>query len=738
MSLPDLSIVAIGVLDFALSLAVILRNKKSQTHISFALFSFFLGAWAFGIAFFRMSVDPLFAFFWAKDIYISGSCIASSLFYFALVFPNGRVLTHRMKAFILVPLLLQVGLLLIPSYLTRSVRFHSWGKDVLLGKPEYLLFSIFFVGFFWGAIVLLWKQYQKSAGRTKKQMKFLVVSILVAGFISSIFDLILPWFGNYQLIFIGPISSGLIFWLVSYAIVRHKLWDFKFVIVRSLAYTLLVVWIASLYTAGVFWISRFFLQKQVTDGQAVIYAVLAIFVAFTFEPLKKFLEKVTDNIFFKNRYHTHALLSELTQAMATTLALNELTRKTLKILIETIHISRGGFYILQGDGWYPPVVEGIELTTDELVKLKQLAEQKRLLFLEEEQNEGLKQIMREMNVVLIIPLLSSHIPQGVLFLGEKKSGEAYSEQDLEVFQIFGPEVSVAIENAKAVEEIKNFNSTLREKVDEATDQLRSANDQLKEVDKLKDEFVSLASHELRTPMTAIKSYLWMAIAGKGGKLTEKQQYYLDRAYRSTDRLITLVNDMLNISRIESGRVLLDLSEVDIVKLAQEVAEEVLPHAQQLGIYVNVEENSATPHVLADPDKIKEVLINLIGNSLKFTQRGGVIEVSFAVHNFVHVTVRDSGVGIAASDLSKLFQKFGFIPGSYVINRTVTQGSGLGLYLCRSIIKMHGGEIGAASEGIGKGTTFTFSLQKFDQHALDEYRHLNPQPEHSVELVHTRL
>ena len=126
-----------------------------------------------------------------------------------------------------------------------------------------------------------------------------------------------------------------------------------------------------------------------------------------------------------------------------------------------------------------------------------------------------------------------------------------------------PEIAVAIKNSLQFEEIKQFSKTLQFKVDEATKKLRLANIRLEELDKLKDDFVSVASHELRTPMTAIKSYLWMAIAGKGGEINEKQKYYLDRAYKSTDRLIKLVNDMLNISRIESGRMNFNMQKVDI-------------------------------------------------------------------------------------------------------------------------------------------------------------------------------
>lgn len=182
------------------------------------------------------------------------------------------------------------------------------------------------------------------------------------------------------------------------------------------------------------------------------------------------------------------------------------------------------------------------------------------------------------------------------------------------------------------------------------DQLQEANEKLKALDKLKDEFVSLASHELRTPMTAIKSYLWMTLQGDGGILNDKQKLYIERAYSSVDRLIKLVNDMLNISRIESGRLTIEMHKVDINKIVLEVIDEVHPRAVELGVNVIIQPANFLSPVIADSDKIKEVLFNLIGNSLKFTPAGGTITVSF--------TQKDDFIEIKVSDTSaKFFRKY---------------------------------------------------------------------------------
>jgi len=277
--------------------------------------------------------------------------------------------------------------------------------------------------------------------------------------------------------------------------------------------------------------------------------------------------------------------------------------------------------------------------------------------------------------------------------------------------------------------------------------LKIANQKLKELDKMKDDFVSVASHELRTPMTAIKSYLWLALAGKGGKLSTKQEYYLQRSYNSVDRLIKLVNDMLNISRIESGRIFVSLAKIDIVDLVTEVVEEIKPRIDELKIKISIDfgnkgtlSRSEIKLVIADVDKIKEVVLNLIGNSLKFTEPGGTISIFFTKDGDKIITnVKDSGHGIDAKDMPTLFTKFGMIQGSYATNKKAS-GTGLGLYISKSIIELHGGEIQGASEGVGKGSTFSFSLLDYSTAMLKKMTSKldNGSRDQTIGIIHTSI
>ena len=321
---------------------------------------------------------------------------------------------------------------------------------------------------------------------------------------------------------------------------------------------------------------------------------------------------------------------------------------------------------------------------------------------------------------LVYPFIVRGEAMGVIVISIGEDEATLSPTQLALIERLVGVIGIAIDNALLYQNIQG------------------ANERLKQLDRLKDDFVSVASHELRTPMTAIKSYLWMALDGQGGPLNEKQAYYVQRGITSVERLIKLVNDMLNISRIDSGRLTVEMSSVDIVKLVKEVVEEVGPRVAELGLSVDVEVGNDVPLVMADADKIKEVVYNLIGNSMKFSQSGGKIIVSIIrKEKVVELAVKDSGAGIASEDLPKLFQKFGILPGSYVTNQP-TLGTGLGLYICRLLVELHGGRIWAVSEGQGKGAIFTFTLKEFNQEELQEVNRKYKQSDVKVELISSKI
>jgi PAS domain S-box-containing protein len=234
-----------------------------------------------------------------------------------------------------------------------------------------------------------------------------------------------------------------------------------------------------------------------------------------------------------------------------------------------------------------------------------------------------------------------------------------------------------------------------------------------EVDRAKTEFVSMVSHELRTPMTSIKGYADLLLMGSAGSLTQRQEQFLSVVRNNVDRLTMLVDDLLDISRIESGRLDLRLERVDVQEVVERVITSMRARANQRGLLLQAEmpgEELGLPKVCADPYRVFQILTNLVANACQYTPSGGRIIVSArAVSGKVQVAVSDSGIGIAPENQDKIFERF-FRADDPVVQES--SGTGLGLSIVRSLVEMHGEEIWVESE-LGEGSTFTFTLPVVD-------------------------
>lgn len=305
--------------------------------------------------------------------------------------------------------------------------------------------------------------------------------------------------------------------------------------------------------------------------------------------------------------------------------------------------------------------------------------------------EDAKEIQDKLNIktIILYPLFFGKKVLGVLVLGMDKHVGFLSRAEREVLKELIEVVSIAIERSQIYADLKD------------------ANHRLKTMDKLKDEFISVTSHELRTPMTAIKSYLWMLLNKKKDLLDDKAKEYLVKSYVSTERTINLVNDMLDVSRIESGRLEINKEPADLVILAKEVSEQLSFKASEKWIDLTVEDKQL-PQVICDKDRTRQLFFNLIGNAVKFTPEKGKVSTEFELKgNKVEVRVKDNGPGISKQDKERLFKKFSRLENSFV-SMAESGGTGLGLFISKQIIGLLDGDIWVESE-LGKGSTFCFTL-----------------------------
>lgn len=248
----------------------------------------------------------------------------------------------------------------------------------------------------------------------------------------------------------------------------------------------------------------------------------------------------------------------------------------------------------------------------------------------------------------------------------------------------------------------------REKVQKLASDLEHANERLKEVDQLKSEFLSLATHQIRAPLTAIKGYSSLILEGDYGEVPREILRPVDVISKSCQNLVMIVNDFLNISRIEQGRMIYELSAFDLINVTQQVITELRPNIEHIGLMCSchVRDDRETVMVYADLGKVKQVIVNLVDNAIKYTPSGN-ITMEISKHDAVaQLRVSDTGIGIAPEDIKKLFHKFS---RSVAANKTNVLGTGLGLYVAKQIIEAQKGKIWIESEGVGKGTTAIVEL-----------------------------
>ena len=248
----------------------------------------------------------------------------------------------------------------------------------------------------------------------------------------------------------------------------------------------------------------------------------------------------------------------------------------------------------------------------------------------------------------------------------------------------------------------------RESLENLTVNLEQANIKLQSVDKLKTEFLSLASHQLRSPLTAIKGYTSMLLEGSFGAISDNQKEAIDRVFQSSSHLAKVVEDLLNVSKIEQGGLKFEMAPFDFEKVAQDLSTDLSITAQKKGLDLKYVSDGKPHTVMGDMEKIRQVVLNIIDNAIKYTEKGSVtVAVKHDdIRNIDILTVTDTGMGISPEEKEVLFQKFSRGEGG----KTNTSGSGLGLYLAKQIAEAHGGHVGIDSPGVGKGSTFTIELK----------------------------
>ena len=314
----------------------------------------------------------------------------------------------------------------------------------------------------------------------------------------------------------------------------------------------------------------------------------------------------------------------------------------------------------------------------------------------------------KIEAAITAPIIAKNEPVGFIIIGTDSSYEKVDEEDIEPLSILASQIGTAIENIKIYTELFNSRKDLERRVLERTRELEKLNEELKRLNKMKSDFISSVSHELRKPLTSIKGYASILMAGKLGEVSPVQKERLEKIDKHSNNLVHLINNLLDIARIESGKVQMDIKEMSLKEVLDSVIDIIMPQAKEKNIHIKIDSKIKTDKIKADQGQLERVFLNLLSNAVKFTPEKGKVSIGIEEKDdIIEFNIEDTGIGIPRQDMPKVFQEF--FRADNALDQNI-KGSGLGLSLVKKIVEAHQGKIWFDSE-LGKGTRFSFTIPK---------------------------
>lgn len=694
---------------FALALNVLLagitlvRNPGSRLNRLFAYFVSGMAVWNFGVFMLRRSPDIPTATFWEFVIHAGVVFLPAFYYHFVLIFLESTT-QHRPSLVVVYLLAIFFGVVNLSAspLFMRGVKWTYWGWAPETGPlytPFFLYFNFFLI-YGLSHLVRAYKDADSSFRRNRATLILLGTLVSLAGGVIDFARFILARFvPAADLVYPMGIPANMVFALMlGTSIVRYRLFDVNVAVKKGAIY--LVLW-------GVV-TSVLVMAEQWADWEQVnpLFVLLPLGFVMTLlvSPIGQRIEENLERLMFSKRRGCYETLLDLSKRMSTILDFGRLMETLVHGLVRGVPVthcalmiydaSRSAFAVYReeknvGEGVgvtvipvHSPIVQWLNQTGRLLVKEEVKLNPEIAEYFETAEGE-----LEQIRASLIVPLKIENKLTGILLVGEKLSGEIFDGQELEVLSVLANQVAISLENARLYEE------------------LSSSNAQLMQASRLKSQFLASMSHELRTPLNSIIGFSKVLLNRLDGDLTERQEAYIRSVHNSGTHLLTLINGILDFSRIEAGKLEMVSEELDLHELIDECIESSMPLAR--GKQVKLEKNVPLelPRLSADRTKVKQILLNLLSNALKFTTQGRVLVGAVAEPDAMRISVADTGIGIRQEDLTRLFEAFQQLDNPVARG---AGGTGLGLAISKKFVELHGGRIWAESRE-NQGSTFHFTL-----------------------------
>lgn len=702
---------------FTIGTFVYINNPKNIKNKIFAALNLFIGLWLFSL-FIGDTTHNTFVALWSlRSALFFGEIMFLCFYWFALVFPFKSKINKTRQILYALPVLVIAFLLLTPLGVV-SITIQDFGVQPDKIGVLYTFSDILGILYLLIGIGIILSKYRKSNLQEKNQIKFVLFGLSVAIVVNIFTGLVLTLLKiDTDAILFGSVSLFIFSLFVAYTIIKHGFLDVRLIVARTIGYVLTIGTIAGIYSGILFGIlARFVGTNKLTAAQQLLYIVLAVFLALTFQPIKRFFDKLSNKLFYRDAYEPQVLLNQLSSLLVSSIDLQKILTDSANVIQYHLKSEYIAFHINKTkDAEAEHMVVGIPDSADFDKQFSSILSKihGKIVTPEDmaEQDENLRHELLSLNISLVarmVSLTQQNSTVGYLILGPKKSGNLYNQQDLRIVNIITDELVVAVQNALRFEEIKQFNVTLQEKIEQATHQLRNANNKLKALDETKDEFISMASHQLRTPLTSVKGYVSMVLEGDAGKISENQRKLLSQSFVSAQRMVDLIADLLNVSRLKTGKFVIDAEPTNLADLVDGEIQQLTETAKAHNLTLTYNKPKDFPVLMLDETKTRQVVMNFADNAIYYTKAGGHININLEDKGeTVELTVVDDGIGVPKTEQHHLFGKF-YRAGN--AKKARPDGTGLGLFMAQKVIVAQGGAIIFHSEE-GKGSTFGFSFNK---------------------------
>ena len=689
-----------------ISAIVASKNYRSRVNFSFIIWTFnILGyvALNFGAHYILTLSDGLL---WTRAALAIANFIPMTFYYFSRALSHNKNKIKWYEYVIYAAPVIMTPLSFLPGCITE-VSQSKYG--IILSKTGPLLFLtlIYFTFAFTIAFRMLYKYQINATQSVKSQIKLISYSSSFVIVVNMFTQIIFPKLGMYSWgNIIGNPSILLFVGTVGYSILRHKLFDIRTAVLRTLVFATTFFASVIVFIVALLYPFHLIFREIKLGLWPEIYIVTVTFIlAIGYQTFRTALQKATDKLLYQDHYDIEIVLAKIGRVLSSEILLDNLAQRIKKILEVNLRVAQVDIIVLNKDKIFYEAASYFTKIHDALSKdLLSLGQD--ILILDELTDEKQKEMLEKYGIEVFVPLLNRGSVNGFMIFTHKNNGTAYNLEDIKLIDNVRNELAVAVENSRSFSQIQQFNSSLQAKIEQATAELTKANEALQKQDSVKNDFISMISHQLGTPLAVMDGFLTLIVQGFYGKTNEKMQEALEKTLSRTRNMKGLVFDLLNISRMTAGKFFLEISDVDMAKVVSEEIEELQRQAHDRNVKLNYHAPEHTmPTIKVDEPKTRQAILNLINNAIYYSPNGTVDVYLDSDSTNIIFKVVDTGIGVPDEEKEHLFTKFFRADNA---RKESPNGTGIGLYLVKRVITDQHGKLIFTSQ-VGKGSVFGFTL-----------------------------